>query len=286
MKKTFTLALTLVLGFWLHAQELPQPSPAASTMQRVGLTDVEVKYSRPSVKEREIFGGLVPYDQLWRTGANKATAITFSTPVMIGETQVDAGTYSLFTVPSESQWTIILNKNTELWGTDGYEESMDVARIKATATEHAHQESFLISVENVTSNSADIMIAWDDRAVSFPIRVNTAEMAQQNITEALAADDADARAYLMAARYYLQNNMNPEQALEYIQTSLEMDESSWYSHYLHAEILAMNGEYDDAEDAAEDAKELGEATAAEAGEEFTYGAMIDGFLARLEEMED
>ncbi len=120
MKKLIT-SLALFVGLYSFAQELPQPSPAASLKQRVGLTDIQVDYSRPSLKGRKAFGELVPYGQLWRTGANKATSIEFSTDVMINKIPVPAGKYSIFTIPSEKSWVIILNRNTELWGVDGYD---------------------------------------------------------------------------------------------------------------------------------------------------------------------
>lgn len=283
MKKTFTLALGLLMSVGIMAQDLPQPSPAASVSTRVGLTDVEVNYSRPAMKGRTIFGDLVPYNELWRTGANRATAITFSTPVMINDTKLDAGSYSIFTIPTEGEWTIILNKNTELWGTNGYDSEMDAVRIMATPMSHGRVESFTISMANVTSNSADVMIAWSDKAVSFPIKVNTAELAEANIEAALNSDDADWRTYRNAASYYLNNDMNMELANDYMGTSIEMNDESWYSYFLHAQIMAKMGDEDGAEDAAEMALEKGEEAAKAEGQEFPYTGMINEFMESIED---
>ena len=119
----------------LQAQDLPMPSPAASVKQRVGLTDIEITYSRPGVKDRVIFGDLVPYNEMWRTGANKASAISFSTDVMIMGNELKAGTYAIFTTPGESEWEIIFNNNTEQWGTSAHKDEEDVLKIKVKSEE-------------------------------------------------------------------------------------------------------------------------------------------------------
>src|ERR1022692_3493422 len=132
----FALALTGFLSFplWLSAQtpavNFPAASPACTLKQRVGLTDIEIVYSRPSVKGRTIFGGIVPYGQVWRTGANQATKITFNTPVKFNGTEIPAGTYGLFTIPAEQEWTVIINKSATQWGAFQYDEKADVTRFK------------------------------------------------------------------------------------------------------------------------------------------------------------
>ena len=114
--------------------EFPAASPACTLKQRVGLTDIQVEYSRPGVKDRTIFGGIVPYGQVWRTGANQATKLTFSTPVKLEGHEIPAGTYALFTIPGENEWTIIINKNASQWGAFQYNEKDDVVRFKVTPT--------------------------------------------------------------------------------------------------------------------------------------------------------
>ncbi|KAB2809919.1 DUF2911 domain-containing protein [Phaeocystidibacter luteus] len=282
MKKVLTLALVALMGLSANAQDLPQPSPSANVMQRVGLTDVEITYSRPAMRGRTIFGDLVPYGEMWRTGANKATAINFSTDVEIEGQKLEAGTYSLFTIPNKDSWTIILNKNTELWGVDGYSQDMDAARFEVEAEKGAKIESMRISVENVSNNSADVVIAWAETKASFTIKVNTDEMAMANIEAALAADDATWRTYLNAGNYYLRNDMDAAQALEYCKTATEMNEENWYAQFVYAQALAANGMNDEAEEAAAEAKEMGQNAAEEAGETFNYGPMIDQFVEGIE----
>lgn len=281
MKKALTLAISLMFGTMAVAQDLPQPSPAAFVKQRVGLTDVTLEYSRPSVKGREIFGSLVPFDQLWRTGANKATSITFSTPVTIGEKRLDASTYSIFTIPNEEKWMVILNSETELWGVDGYSEEKDVIRIPVTPTEGEMHESFTISIEDVTPNSANVVISWATTSVSFPIEVATNEQAMANILTAIEEKPDDWRVYRNAANYYNQNGIDPAQALRYIERSLELKDDNWYSHFLHAKILASNGDKRDAKREAEKAREMGHAEAEAAGSTFNYDALIDALINEL-----
>lgn len=282
MKKTLSLALAVLAGTFAFGQDLPQPSPSATVTQRVGLTDVTINYSRPGVKGREIFGTLVPYEQLWRTGANKATSISFSTKVMVGDKEVGPGTYSLFTIPGKDNWVIILNTETELWGVDGYNDENDVVRFKTEASTGAARESMSISVEDVTNSGASIVIAWDETTVSFPIAVHTSEMAMANIEKALEENPEDWRVFRNAANYYHQNDLDPSQALDYMKRSVELNQDNWYSHFLYAQILAGNGKKSEARSEAEKALQMGTKAAEESGQEFTYGGMIEGFMSGLE----
>ncbi|MFN3316104.1 MAG: DUF2911 domain-containing protein, partial [Raineya sp.] len=140
----------------LYAQELPQASPVSKLEQRIGLTDVSVRYSRPSVKERKIWGEVVPYRTIWRTGANACTVISFSDNVSINGQNVPAGEYSLFTIPTENEWTIILNKNTKLWGSDGYKQEEDVLRFNVKPEMNApFTETMLFAFDNIKIDAAD-----------------------------------------------------------------------------------------------------------------------------------
>ena len=164
-------------GVPMRANDAPRSSPNAHVMQTVGTTNVMVHYGRPSVKGRTIFsseeGALVPLGQVWRTGANEATTITFSAPVMIGGDELAAGTYSLFTIPGESQWTVIFNKVAEQWGSNAYDESADALRTMAAPISGGPaQEQFQISFENVTADGAVMVLAWDD--VRVPVSISTA----------------------------------------------------------------------------------------------------------------
>src|ERR1051325_12122347 len=138
MKKIIVSAIAMMLIAQSFAQniDLPRLSPVASVMQMIGLTKVEINYSSPAVKGRTIWGGLEPYDKVWRTGANEATTIAFGTDVTIGGQKVKAGKYALFTIPGKEEWTVIINSNPNQWGAYGYKQELDVIRVKVKP-EHA-----------------------------------------------------------------------------------------------------------------------------------------------------
>ncbi len=142
-------------------------SPNASVSQTIGTTQVYITYGRPSVNDRTIFGGLVKYDNVWRTGANESTAITFSDDVKIEGKEIKGGTYSLYTVPGEDKWTIIINSKLS-WGTE-YDKSKDVLRVKVDPEEGREVEQFLIYFEDVNENSAKCVLHWDTTKVPFTI---------------------------------------------------------------------------------------------------------------------
>lgn len=283
MKKFFTslLAITFSLSTW--AQELPQPSPSAMVKQRVGLTDVTIEYSRPAMRGRVIFGGLVPYNELWRTGANKATSLTFSTPVYMNNNTIEPGTYSLFTIPNEGEWQFILNANTELWGTQGFNSDDNILAFTVPVNKHEAQESMSISIENISDNSADIVIKWENVSVSIPFEVKTSEQAMVNINMALEENPEDWRVYRNAANYYYSHDIDLPQALQYMERSLELNNENWYSHFLYAEMLAKNSQNHEAEDEAKEALELGRKSAEAAGTSFEYSGLIETFIESLDE---
>jgi len=177
MKKILTLSLCLLLvGLIIqpvHAQERgldeARISPNAEVSQTIGTTEVLVTYGRPGVRDRDIFGGLVAYGRVWRTGANESTAIVFSDDVMIEGEEVPAGTYSLYTIPGEDEWTIIINEKLS-WGTQ-YDESMDYARVTVQPEESYFVEQFMIYFEDVTDTSGELVLHWDNTKV--PITITT-----------------------------------------------------------------------------------------------------------------
>lgn len=234
MKKISNLFVAAgVLATSLVSAQLktPQPSPSASIEQVVGLTEVEIEYSRPGMKGRTVFGDLLKYGEIWRTGANKATAIELSEDVKIGGKDVKAGTYSLFTIPGETEWTIIINTNTELWGAGGYKQEEDVARFMAKPTKlNDTYETFTIDFSDLTSNSANINLIWENTKVSFPITTSSNEAVEAQI-KSLLVDGPDAGTYYGAARYYLDNDKDMKQALVWIDKAIEKrPDAFWYMH--------------------------------------------------------
>lgn len=167
------LVATFVLAAPSHAQvranDEARVSPNASVSQTIGTTVVTIDYGRPSVRDRDIFGDLVPYDQVWRTGANEATTITFSDDVVVEGNAVEAGTYSLFTIPGTSEWTIILNSVVEQWGAFDYDESQDVVRVTVAPEEASHHEQMTFTFENVTEESAEVVLQWATTRVPFTV---------------------------------------------------------------------------------------------------------------------
>src|ERR1700733_4109904 len=156
-----------------HKVDFPAASPACTLKQRVGLTDIEIVYSRPGVKDRAIFGGLIPYGQVWRTGANAATKITFSTAVKLNGTDIPAGTYALFTIPGENEWTVIINKGAAQWGAFQYDEKADVVRVKAMPIKLAETiETFTIEFNKIRDASAVMNIVWDKTVVPVNIELD------------------------------------------------------------------------------------------------------------------
>lgn len=285
MKKTI-LSLALACGFvGLQAQELPMPSPTAKLQQRVGLTDFTVEYSRPGVKDREVFGELVPYGEMWRTGANANTTIEFSTPIMINGEEVPAGKYSLLTIPGEDAWVVIFNKKTDMWGTSGYSEEMDVFRSDFAPGESEFTETFTITFNDIRNEKANLILRWAETEVKVPIEVEVKKTAMANIEKALkeAKDDERWKVYRNAANYYYNNDMGSERALKYIDQSIKANDKSWYSHWLKAEILADEEQYKAAIKSAQMALEKGQEEASENGTEFSYEKMISDSIEKWKE---
>jgi len=269
----FTSALALMTVF-ATAQQLPVPSPAATVKQVVGLTDFTVDYARPSMKGRKIFGDLVPFGEVWRTGANVATKITFNTDITFGSTPVGAGTYALFAIPNEGSWSIILNKDTEQWGASNYREEMDVARVTVKSEKSPVTETFEIRFERVTKNSAHLVLVWEETAVRVPIEVAVDAQAEKNIQDAIAAKPNDAMVYRNAASYYFQNNIKLDVAETYMAKSVELKSDNWYSQYLYSQILSANGKKKEAIDAANMSLFIGKQASEADGKAFPYEKLI------------
>lgn len=227
MKKILLLAIIFSLTSIVFAQvDLPRPSPKASIMQRIGVTDVTITYSRPGVKNRTIWGELVPYDKVWRTGANEATTISFSTDVKVEGQNLPAGTYALFTIPGKTEWTILFNKTSDQWGAFDYKQDQDALRVKVKPTEAADEEWMNFSFENLTNESADVVLRWAKLKVKFGIQADTITKVMANCRSAmqnLKADDA--RTPRGCAQFAADNNGDMTEALQWIDKSISVKES-------------------------------------------------------------
>ncbi len=200
---------------------LPRPSPKATVSQTVGVTDFTVSYSRPGVKGRRIWGGLVPYDQVWRTGANEATTFQCSDEVTIGGKTLPAGTYAVYTSPTPSEWTVIFSTDKEAWGSFEYTAAHDVLRFTEKPKVAPHQEWMSFSFENLGTEGCDLVLRWENVAVTVPIHVETVAKAMANIQAAmgtLAADDW--RTPYRAAQFCFNANVHTEQGLTWAEKSI------------------------------------------------------------------
>ena len=280
MKKILT-SLAVLATIAAGAQDLPQPSPSTHLEQRVGLTDITLDYSRPSVNGRVIFGDLVPFGSHWRAGANQNTKVTFSKPVTIAGTDVAAGTYSLSMIPNKGTWTVILNTKTDMWGVDGYSQEQDVLRVEVTPQAIAPVETMRMSLENITVSNADIVLDWSDVRIALPVELNTMELATANIDAAIAAEPENWRVYRNAANFYNQNNIELATALTYMEKSIALNPDSWYSYYLYAQVLAKNDRKKEAKKAASKALEMGRAESAKNNAPFNYADTIKRFVSDL-----
>lgn len=226
MKKLLLTAVAMCFAIVMQAQvTTPQPSPSSKVEQKVGLTDVTLEYSRPGVKGRTVFGDMLPYGKMWRTGANKNTIITFGDDVVFGGQQVKAGSYAIFTMPGESLWEVYLYSDTENWGTpQNWDESKVVAIAKVQSQPIPFNvETFTIDINNITNSSATLEFIWEKTYVAVPLEVPTDDKVLTSINDALSGTPK-ANDYYAAAVYYLQENKDINQAKEWIDKAMSMTE--------------------------------------------------------------
>ncbi len=237
--------------------KLPRPSQKAQVMQTVGLTDVTITYSRPGVKGRVIWGGLVPYDKVWRTGANEATTIAFSTDVTVSGQALKSGTYSLHTIPTQGEWTVIFNTKADQWGSYAYDESADALRIKVKPQAHEHTEWMEFSIPTLSADRATIALDWEKLRVAFDIEVNTTEQGLANARAAmqsLAPDDHQTA--FRCASFAFQSDVAPGEAKEWVDKSIAIKET-WLNLRLKADMMAKEGKLTDAVAFAQRAIDVG-----------------------------
>ncbi len=229
MKRQLVLAfgaLVLAAG-WLRAQAppltMPDASPAASVSQTIGLTNITISYHRPAVNKREIWGKLVPYDAVWRAGANMNTTITFSTPVTVGGKPLPAGTYGLHMIPTSSDWTIIFSANSNNWGSFSYDEKQDVLRFKATPRPADFEERLEYQFENVGDNSVNAVLHWEKLEVPFTIDVDTKAVTFASLkNELYGLNQFFWQSWNGAAQWCLRNDYQLDQGLAWADKSIAL----------------------------------------------------------------
>lgn len=240
MKKNFFLFLAFISGLGAMAQiATPQPSPFQKVEQRIGLTDVVLEYSRPSTKGRAIFGNLVPFDKLWRTGANNNSTISFSDDVIIGGKNIKAGKYAIFTKPTLSEWEVYFYTDTNNWGLPEKWNDKNVAAKVTVPTEHlsAEVETFTISIGDISNDSAKLKISWAKTAVSVPIKFKTDEIVSANINRIMNGPSADD--YYLAAVYYFESDKDIQQAKAWIDKAMEMSKNPMFWQLRQKSLIYM-----------------------------------------------
>ena len=249
--------------------EFPAPSPSAMLKERVGITDIEVNYSRPSMRGRPIFGGLVPYGEVWRTGANTATKVTFSTDVKFGGAAVPAGSYALYTIPTPDQWTVILSKVTGEWGAYQYDPKNDFVRVTVKPEAYGrHVETFTIGVANLAKESeATLFLLWDNVLVPVKIETDLVGMLQPRIEAAMGTDLAKKIAF-PAAMFYYENNLDLKKAAEWMDAAIAANPNAYYMIYRKGLILAKAGDKAGALAAANQSLAMAEKDNSPAGPEY------------------
>lgn len=256
MKLFSTLLICALFCSTAFAQNLkvPAPSPATTIKQDFALSSVELSYSRPSVKGRKIFGELVPYNKVWRTGANAATTITFGEEVTIGDKKVPAGKYGLLTIPGENEWTVIISKQTDVTSPSSYKEAQDVVRVKVKAEKMpVAVESFMILFDNIKPTSMDAVILWENTVVSFPI---TAEVDSKVMTQIDQLMKTDKPPYFMAAMYYYENGKDLDKAVSWMDKAAQENPKAFWIYHYKANALAKQGKKKEAAEAANKSMEL------------------------------
>ncbi len=277
MKKIFLSALMLGSLMLAEAQTVktPQPSTTTTVKQEFGLSTIELSYSRPNMKGRKIFGDLVPFNnQVWRTGANGATTLTFGDEVIIGGTKIPAGKYGLLTIPGATEWTVIITKQTDVTSPAAYDPTKDVVRVKAKPQQMPMTiESFTIMFNDVMPSSIALGMMWDKTYVEFPITADIDSKVMAQIDNAMNKDN---KPYFQAAMYYMDNGKDLNKANEWFDKAIAQNPTAYWVYHQKANCLAKMGKKSEAIATANKSIEL-----AKAAKNDDYVALNNKLLATL-----
>ena len=276
MKKLFVAAIAVMSLFIANGQGLntPQPSPTQTIKQNFGLSSVELSYSRPGMKGRKIFGDLVPFGNVWRTGANQATTLTFGDDVVIGGKKIPAGKYGLLSIPEKGSWTLIITKQLDVTSPAAYKQDMDVVRVNAETMKIKDDvETFTMQFADVKPNSCALHIMWEGTAVALPITTDVETKVMAQIDQMMNKDN---KPYFNAAMYYMDNGKDLKQAIIWFDKAAVAEPTAFWIHHQRANCLAKLGRKDEAKAAAKKSIEL--ATAAKNDD---YVKLNEKLLAEL-----
>jgi hypothetical protein len=268
---TFLLLLLPVSGSAQQNLTMPMASPYARVVQRIGLTDITITYHRPGIKGRKIWGGLVPYDQVWRAGANENTTISFSDPVTVAGKQIPAGTYGIHMIPTTSDWTIIFSSVSWAWGSFSYDQSEDVLRFNVKPSADGLTERLIYYFDDPSDDSVDVVMKWEKVMLRFPVKVNVTDVVLGNIRKELRGLPRFSwQGWYQAANYCLQNKTNLDQALQWVDRSISMNEN-FNNLRIKSDLLTLKEQHSAADELMK--KALGLANEADLN---TYGYQLMG----------
>ena len=241
MKKLlFAFSLICAANIATAQLKMPAPSPTQTIKQDFALGSIELTYSRPSIKGRKIFGDLVPYNAVWRTGANAATIIKFNDAVEIGGKKIDTGSYALYSIPNDGSWEIILNKGITNWGSDGYKQTEDVVRFKVNTMKMKEAaESFTMQFANIKPESCELQIMWDKTAVAIPITALIKDRMRASLEKAMMGEK---KPFWNAAQFYNEYDKNSTKALENINGAVAENPKAFYMWLYKAKIEKEMGD--------------------------------------------
>jgi hypothetical protein len=246
MRKTYLLLATMLLACvslksYAQVPRIPEASSTQTLIQDFGLGKISITYSRPNVKDRKIFGGIIPYGEVWRTGANAATTITFTEKVIIEGHSVPAGTYSLFTIPERNEWTVILNKTVKQWGAYSYKQADDFLRFSIKPIRVAEKrETFTMAFANSTTQSSDLYLVWDHTAAAIHFQTDDDEKITANIDELMKGDRKPY--YFNAIQYYYENHKDVEKALGWVYEAEKSDPKGPWFKLWESRLLLRKGD--------------------------------------------
>ena len=256
MRKIIFGIIAFATTFSVSSQsiKMPPPSPPQTIKQDFGISSIELSYSRPGIKGRKVFGDLVPYGNVWRTGANSATTIDFADDVTIGETKVPAGKYGLLTIPDKDNWTIIITKQVDVTNPVDYKQESDVVRVNVKPTTMKDKmETFTMQFANVKPAACELEMMWENTAVALPISSDVETVVMKEIDDAMNKDN---RPYFQAALYYLNNGKDLNQAIAWFDKAIAQQPDGYWIYHQKANALAKLGKKDEAKATAQKSMDL------------------------------
>ena len=274
--KKFMLAALLVGSIMTSQAQLrtPAPSPLQTIKQDFGLGSIEIAYSRPAMKGRKIFGDLVPYGNVWRTGANSATTLQFSDEVTIGGVKLAPGKYGLLSIPNKDSWTLIISKQTDVTSPSAYKQEMDVVRVNVPVSKtNDRTENFMIQVDNIKPTQCQIELSWDQFKVALTVDTDIDTRIMQQINTAMQGEKPP---YFNAAMYFMDNGKDLNQALSWFEKAATATPTAYWVLHQLANCQAKLGKKAEAKASAQKSKEL-----ALAAKNMDYVKLNDKLLAEL-----